>query len=142
MGMKLSNNASSSLAGAIAAGATSLNVAAGEGARFPALGAGDFCMATIVKLVGGSEVREIVKVTARAGDTLTIERGQEGTAATTFAANDRIELRLTAGSLTSEFQRLEDHTDAEAARLDGRIDALGSGGSVDRAAIHAAFLSF
>lgn len=142
MGIKLSNNASSSLAGALAAGATSLNVAAGEGARFPTLGAGDFFMSTLVKLVSGNEVREIIKVTARAGDTMTVVRGQEGTAATTFAANDRIELRLTAESLTGEFQRLEDYTTSEAARLDGRIDAIGSGGTVNLALIQATFLSF
>jgi hypothetical protein len=152
MGLKLSNNASSTLAGAITAVATSFNVAATEGARFPALGAGDWCMATLVKIVAGNEEREIVKVTARTNDSFTVVRGQEGTTGTTFSAGDRIELRLTAGSLTGEFDRIVTeaaaHTDTEVTRLDGevdrldgRIDALG-GAEVTLAAVHAAMLSF
>jgi hypothetical protein len=42
---------------------------------------------------------EIVRVTARATDSFTIVRAQEGTAARSFSAGDRVELRLTAGAI-------------------------------------------
>lgn len=96
MGIKLSNNASSRLAANLAVSDTSIVLAAGGGAVFPTLSAGDWFPATIVKMTGEFE---IVKVTARAGDALTVQRGQENTAATTFLSGDRIELRLTAGAL-------------------------------------------
>jgi len=151
MAIKFSNNGSSTLAGAISAVATSISVAATEGSRFPALGVGDWFMATLVKLVAGNEVREIIKVTARTNDALTIERAQEGTTATTFSAGDRIENRLTAAALqqygtdiatlNTNLTTLDTHVDTEVARLDGAIAALG-GSTVTLATIHAALLSF
>ena len=39
---------------------------------------------------------EIVKVTARAADVLTIERGEENTTPRAYTAGDRIEHRITA----------------------------------------------
>ena len=48
----------------------------------------------------GSETTwEIVKVTARASDVLTIVRGQEGTTAAAWAVGDKAELRLTKSGL-------------------------------------------
>lgn len=96
MPTKFSNNGSSSLAGAINASANTVTVQSGDGAKFPTLAAGDTFPATLIKLVSGVEVREIVTVTAITGDIMTITRGQEGTTATTFSAGDRIENRLTA----------------------------------------------
>jgi len=94
--LKLSNNAISRLASAITAGATSISVASGEGAKFPTLGAGDYFPATLSKADGSYE---IVNVTARSGDTLTATRGQEGTTALSFSAGTLIELRLTAATV-------------------------------------------
>lgn len=99
MTVKFSNQGSSALAAGITSSAITINLVAGEGAKFPALTGSDYFMLTLVKLIGGAPVMEIVKVTARAGDTLTVVRGQEGTAATTFSAGDRAENRLTAGAL-------------------------------------------
>lgn len=96
MSIRFSNNASTTLAGSLTNVATSLSVAAGDGTLFPTLVAGDFFMATLIKLVGGVPVYEIVKVTARATDVFTIVRAQEGTTAVTFAAGDRLENRMTA----------------------------------------------
>jgi microcystin-dependent protein len=93
MGMKLANNAVSKLASSLGPDDTSLAVLPGDGARFPALGAGDWFPATIIK---SDALSEIVKVTARSTDTFTIVRGFESTAALTFSAGDRIELRITA----------------------------------------------
>lgn len=110
MALKLTNNGSSTLSAAITTGATSLSVASGEGARFPTLGAGDWFPATLVKLVGGAVVNEIVRVTARSGDSLTITRAQEGTTALSFSGGDRIELRATAAVFDDFVQNGDDVT--------------------------------
>lgn len=95
-----SNNASSLLAAGIAAGSGSLTVTAGDGARFPNPQNGDFFLATLFQRVGVTEVNiEIVMCTARAGDTLTITRAQEGTTPFAYNSGDYIELRQTAGSV-------------------------------------------
>lgn len=96
MGLKLANNAISVLASGITTGATTITLAAGTGSRFPSLGAGDYHPATISKPDG---TFEIVKVTARSGDTLTVTRAQEGTAALSFAAGSIVEVRLTVQTL-------------------------------------------
>lgn len=92
MGLKLSNLAATTLAAGIAPAATSITVATGAGASFPSLGTNDYFYATLANSSG----TEIVKVTARATDTLTVVRAQEGTTAKTFNAGDAVELRLTA----------------------------------------------
>ena len=91
MAIKLQNNAFSTVPLAVLSNATSLTVASGEGSKFPALSSGEYFYAT---LSGSSGTYEIVKVTARAGDSMTIVRGQDGTIAIPFAANARIELRI------------------------------------------------
>lgn len=98
MGLKLANNAVSRLAGNVVAADTIFSIIPGEGAKFPTLAAGDWFPATIVSTTGDYEV---VKVTARSADTLTVQRAQEGTTAISFEAGDRIELRLTAGVVDS-----------------------------------------
>lgn len=96
MAQKFANNAVSKLAAPILATDLSCSVTPGDGAKFPTLSGGDYFMATLVKSTGDLE---IVKVTALATDTLTIVRAQEGTAAIAFSAGDRIEARLTKGSI-------------------------------------------
>lgn len=92
MALKLANNATSRLAGAITNAQTTLSVTPGTGARFPTLAGGDWHPLTVLKADGSLE---IMRVTARSTDTLTVTRGQEGTAAIAFSADDRVELRLT-----------------------------------------------
>ena len=99
MGVKITNNASGTLAAAITSGATTLTLTTGQGALFPTLGVGDYSWCT---LVDTSNNVEIIKVTARSTDTLTMTRGQDGTTARAFAINDRLELRPTA-ALFAEF---------------------------------------
>jgi hypothetical protein len=98
MPIKFTNNASATLAAGINASATTLSVTAGHGARFPTLGASDYFFAT---LVDASNNLEIVRVTARSGDTLTVVRGQDGTTARSFVTGNTIELRLTAAALAA-----------------------------------------
>lgn len=94
------NNGETNIAAPISAVATSISVTPGDGIKFPAPTGGDYFQLTLVKMVGSAAVYEIVKVTARSGDTLTVVRGQEGTAAAAFAANDIASERLTALILT------------------------------------------
>jgi hypothetical protein len=77
-------------------------VAVGDGAKFPALAAGDWFYLTLEEVapaVPAFPLREIVKVTARTGDTMTITRAQEGTTARAWLAGDKVEQRLTKQSL-------------------------------------------
>lgn len=77
------NNAASSLNGSITNGGTTAVLAAGEGARFPTPTAGDYFLLTLFEHdgSGNEEMFEVVKVTARTADTLTVVRDYEGTVA-------------------------------------------------------------
>lgn len=93
-----SNNGYSTLAVGISSTATTLTLTASTGARLPALAAGQVFRGTIFDANGN---REIVLVSDRAGDVLTIERSQEGTVARAWLAGDGFELRLTAAGLAA-----------------------------------------
>lgn len=89
---KYTNFATSTLASGILAGDTSLTVFTGDGTKFPTLGAGEFFYAVLENLAG---IREIIKVTARTGDTFTtIVRAQDSTTAHAWNAGDKVELRI------------------------------------------------
>lgn len=96
MPIKLANNATSTIATAINASDVGVVFATGDGAKFPTLAAGEYFYITF-ESSGGTY--EIAKATARAGDSLTIVRAQEGTTAQSFAAGSRVELRVTAASI-------------------------------------------
>lgn len=96
MVLKLTNNAVSTLNGAINNLVTALAVQSADAALFPALAAGEWHPATITDGAGNLE---IVHVTARSGANLTIVRGQEGTTAQSWASGVRIDLRLTNAAL-------------------------------------------
>jgi len=91
-----------------------------NGARFPAPGAGEYFYVTVTALTG---LFEVVKVTARSGNALTIVRAQEGTAALDFIAGSRVELRVTA-------QAIRDAISDSAVDVDAYFEADGSGISV------------
>lgn len=95
--IKFSNNASTTLAANISNSATSLTLAAGDGAEFPSLGTDEYFMITVID---DSNNMEIMKCTARTSDTLTVVRAQEGTSARAFNVGSYVENRLTADSLT------------------------------------------
>lgn len=96
MAVKLANNASGRLAANITASETTIILQAGNGATFPSLSGNDWFPATLVR---ADSTFEIVRVTARNGDILTVVRGQEGTQPISFLIGDRAELRLTEGAL-------------------------------------------
>jgi hypothetical protein len=96
MGIQIKNNASGTLATAINASDTGIVLTTGNGANFPVLGLGDYFYATL-ESTGGTF--EVIRVTARSGDSMTVLRAQEGSIANSFAAGSRLELRVTAQSV-------------------------------------------
>ena len=106
--VRFSNNAVSRLAANITNASTTISLTPGDGAKFPVISGTQFFMATLIKSTGETE---IVKVTARATDTLTVVRAAEPVGATqvayAFSAGDRIEQRLTAKALSDELDRLD-----------------------------------
>lgn len=91
--MNAKNFAQSTLASGITASDTSLTVQSGDGAKFPS-------SAPFNLVLSGSE---IVRVTAVAGDTFTIQRAQEGTVAQGHNAGASVELNVTAKYLTDAY---------------------------------------
>ena len=95
MGNRLfTNNARSTLASGISNSATSIAVASGQGAKFASPSGGNW---QDVTLDDGTNI-EIVHLTARSGDTLTVTRAQESTTAVAFSAGAKVEARFTAGA--------------------------------------------
>jgi len=95
--IKFTNNARTLLStSSLADDATSVSV--DDGSVFPSLSSGNYFYATLER-ASDSTTREIVKVTARSGNDLTIVRAQDNTSATTFSADDIIELRVVAKAL-------------------------------------------
>jgi len=128
MTIKFTNNATSTLASGINSSVTSLSVASGQGGLFPTLSGADVFYATISNTAGAIE---IVKVTGRSTDALTIVRGQDGTSGLSWLAGDKVELRATAAGLAAMAQtanNLSDLASASTARTNLGLgsDATGS----------------
>lgn len=83
------NNANSKLAADITAVATSLTVQSGEGARFPSTYPFNI-----------SIDNEILKVTNRSTDTMTVSRAQESTSAASHKAGANVQLNITAKAIS------------------------------------------
>lgn len=93
------NNAQTVLAAGISASATTLTVNTGTGSLFPSPVSGtSYFKLTLIDATTG-QLTEIVHVTARTGDTMTISRAQEGTTARAWSANDIAANMLTAGTI-------------------------------------------
>lgn len=98
-----SNDAMTTLAGSISNVAVVANLQSGAGALFPNPGAGEYFVATIVSAANGID-NEIVWVTSRTGDTVTMVRAREGTSAQNWSANSLFEQRVTAGQMQALIQ--------------------------------------
>jgi hypothetical protein len=139
MSVKLKNNARGFLAAAITDTGTQVTLTAGTGAAFPTLSAGENFFATIVST---DNALEIVNVTARAGDVLTVERGAEETIPQAFNPGSLVELRVTVGNLTSTTAQVQkaselfrEHRPGDAPdyfNLSGGANAVGLNGKVYR----------
>jgi len=108
MTVKVTNNGFSTLSAGITDSATTITLASGEGSRFPNPSSPDVFYAT---LIDTSNNLEIVKVTARSSDSLTVVRAQDNTSARAFSTGDRFELRPVA--------KLFEDIQAEARDLNG-----------------------
>jgi len=93
MGVKVTNNAYGTISAGITSTATTITLDSGQGNRFPVLGGSDYFYAT---LIDTSNNLEVVKVTARSTDSMTVTRGEDNTTARAFSIGDRFELRPTA----------------------------------------------
>lgn len=94
MAVLLKNNVSSTLATAITASDTAIVVA--DGSQFPAPTGGDYFFATLVSPAG---VVEVVKVTARVSNSLTVVRAQDDSLASSFQVGSLVEMRVSAASV-------------------------------------------
>jgi len=106
MPIRLANNASARLASPLANTDTTIVLVMDDIQNFPALAAGEWHPLTVVAASGEFEV---VKVTGRSTNLLTVTRAQEGTIALNFDAGSRAEIRLTAGAINA----IQDETLAE-----------------------------
>ncbi|MGA0847470.1 MAG: hypothetical protein ACO3PY_02525 [Pontimonas sp.] len=94
MTVVLKNNVSSTLATPISASDTGMVVVDGD--QFPTLAGGEYFYATLMSPAGTTE---IVKVTARVANAMTIVRAQDGTSAASFTSGALVEMRVTAASM-------------------------------------------
>ena len=102
--VKTANSAKGSLAGGISANQGTLSLLGGEGGKFPTLGANEYFYITVTSAALATNT-EIMRVTARNADTLTITQAN-GTARNlnnTFSAGDSVEIRTTANSINDLF---------------------------------------
>ena len=105
MGVQVTNNAWGQLSIPITAASTTLLLTGGQGERFPSATEGvSWFYAT---LIDSSNNIEIVKCTARQADTLTVVRGQDGTAARAFTEGSRIEVRPVAALFNDKVSKDE-----------------------------------
>ena len=99
MGQLFKNNASGLLSAGCTAVDTSLVLV--DASNMPTATEEDYYLLTLIGMNenGQENAWEIVKVTAKAGNTLTVVRGQEGTTAVPWGAATAIQLRITASTL-------------------------------------------
>jgi hypothetical protein len=102
MALLARNNATSTLSATLTNVATSLSLQSGHGVRFPNPTGGDYFYVAIIA-VGKYEV---VKVTARSTDSLTIVRAQDNTTADSFDSGDAVKLLVTAVYITDTWTEL------------------------------------
>ena len=103
MAIVFKNNATTTLSGDINTSVTSIGVT--DGSVFPTLSSGQSFYVTF----DDGTNNEVVKVTARSGNTLTVVREQDGTSARSFDAGDACDLRLTAKVLET-FPQLDQNS--------------------------------
>lgn len=98
-----------SVAPSPASSGTSLTVATGDGALFATQPFNAVVWPTSVQPLTSNA--EIIRITGRASDVLTITRAQEGTSARTIVVGDQIAVVLTKKVLTDIEDLLDNHSD-------------------------------
>ena len=102
--MLFANNANTTLASSLTAGATSMSVTSAT--NFPSPTGVQYFYCTLADAATQTTI-EIVKVTSVSGTTFAITRGQDGTTGTAFAAGAVVSLRLVRASL-NDFPKLDE----------------------------------
>ena len=128
------NFARSTLAAGLSSGDTTLIVTTTHGARFPSLSGGQYFY---LVLENASLVREVVKVTARATDSMTIVRAQDSTTAVAWNVGDIVSLRIVAAAMTDAFSSVMNTADnlAGLANVSTARTNLGLGSAATRTAL-------
>lgn len=106
MTILFANNAASTLASGITGSSTSLSVKTGDGDLYPSPSGSNYFIATIIS-ASDNTTNEVVYVTARSDDTMTITRAQEDTSALSFSAGDYFRMVPTAGTMESFLQDVD-----------------------------------
>lgn len=119
-----SNFAYATLAAPLGLSDVSMTVASGTGSLFPSPTGGDYAVLVLLD-EATKEIREVIWVTARSGDTMTIQRAKEGTTAKVWLVGDICQLATTAGTLGA-MQQADDVTAAINAVLQNVIFPVGS----------------
>lgn len=104
--LQFANNAAAVLGAptpASGAGSTTITLSSGQGALFPAVGANQSFYATL-RQAANLSVNEIVLVTARATDVLTVLRAQDGTSAINWGTNDKFDMFPNAATMRAFLQ--------------------------------------
>lgn len=113
----VANNVASQMVTNVGPSDTAILVAAGQGARFPSPAGGQYFYVTAVHYATGAV--EVMKCTSRTLDTLTVVRGQDGTAAISLVTGSVLEMR----EVAAIFQEIDYRTFANTANgalvLDG-----------------------
>lgn len=122
MAQLFTNFAATTLATPALATDTEINVV--DGSLFPAPAGEDFFQCVLAS-AGQELTREIVRVNARVGNTLTVVRAQEGTVAAEFAEGDKAELRDTALFMSLMAQMLPINVEAPLTGSGTLVDPLG-----------------
>ena len=104
--LQFADNATTTIGSAISSSATTLVLATGAGALFPSLTAGQAFILSLFNATTRTST-EIVRVTARTGDTLTIVRAQEGTSAQAWSVGDIAQQGVTAGQMAAMVQKTD-----------------------------------
>ena len=95
------NAASTTLATAISSVSTTISVASGAGALFPNPGSNQYFLATLSPATPGAQPSEIVLVSARSSDAMTVTRAQEGTTAQAWGTGAIVQNLITAGTMNA-----------------------------------------
>lgn len=101
----LKNNVSGVLSLSLSEVATSMTLI--DASAFPAPVGSEFYLATLIGLNANAQEStwEIVRVTAKVSNTLTIERAQEGTAAQAWGNGTTVQMRITAGTMATKVDK-------------------------------------
>ena len=97
--LKVSNNARANLTSAISDSSTTITLTTGKGALFPTTGNFRVTVWSSTKASPGDDSgMEIIEISARSGDTLTIDsRAKEDTTQSDHAIGDKVGLLVTKG---------------------------------------------